>query len=658
MKVYIHGEGKLKECVCKRFAQEEYEFENEVIFENLKEKDFLIHLSDVFDIKLEREIASICAKKKIFYLRANLLLDEAYVGPLYEPGAACIMCVLNAMKRNHSQLNLLAYLETDLKCYQEYLKNNSFSQEQFSENVADLIMELVKKRQIVCETQTYFAYHNELFLMKEFPFQVAKHHIEPEEYCECCGHLRDDTREIAEIVFQTQNKKNPRDYRQNSLPDIKTLQKLLLDKDTGKIKHIFRDFLSLYIPFTGAELYCGEKIDLGYGRAFDYNTSTKCGILEALERYSGMYNKKSNSRIFGSYEDVKENAVNPETLGLHDESQYNMEGYLYKKYSEKLKYHWVWAWSMKHQKAVLIPEQMAYYAPELIREKSNRFVYETSNGCALGATIEEAILYGIFETIERDNFLVAWYNRLPLTEIDIENSMLKDVIQLKTYIESMGYEIHFFDMSMELKIPAVWGLIINPSRGAIVRTYSAAGAHFNPEIALRGALLEIVTSISIYEKKYKDTKLQTRREEMYRDDAKVTEFEDHVLLYSHPKALERLQYLIKNDRSKKTLREIYPEWYETNVFQHETLNEDLDEIIQRIFQYYDDIYVVQSTGELLKKCKLSSCKVLIPGMNTMSFGHQYRRMVLRRVLNGPVWAGRRKTPISLNEINLLPHPFP
>lgn len=49
---------------------------------------------------------------------------------------------------------------------------------------------------------------------------------------------------------------------------------------------------------------------------------------------------------------------------------------------------------------ILVPESLAYYS--LGREDS--FVYETSNGCALGGSLEEAIFHGILEAAERDSF--------------------------------------------------------------------------------------------------------------------------------------------------------------------------------------------------------------------------------------------------------------
>lgn len=52
------------------------------------------------------------------------------------------------------------------------------------------------------------------------------------------------------------------------------------------------------------------------------------------------------------------------------------------------------------KRPILIPESLAYYS--LGREDS--FVYETSNGCALGGSLEEAIFHAILEAAERDSF--------------------------------------------------------------------------------------------------------------------------------------------------------------------------------------------------------------------------------------------------------------
>lgn len=82
-------------------------------------------------------------------------------------------------------------------------------------------------------------------------------------------------------------------------------------------------------------------------------------------------------------------------------------------------------------------------------------MYDSSNGLALGSSREEAVLHGLFELIERDHFLCAWYNRLPLQELDIEDTGLDELKQLLYFLELVGIQVRFFDITMELRVPSV-----------------------------------------------------------------------------------------------------------------------------------------------------------------------------------------------------------
>jgi len=57
------------------------------------------------------------------------------------------------------------------------------------------------------------------------------------------------------------------------------------------------------------------------------------------------------------------------------------------RYSPDLEMSWVWAFSFARGRPALVPEQIAYYGR--ITPPRERFVIETSNGCALGGTLEE-----------------------------------------------------------------------------------------------------------------------------------------------------------------------------------------------------------------------------------------------------------------------------
>lgn len=84
-------------------------------------------------------------------------------------------------------------------------------------------------------------------------------------------------------------------------------------------------------------------------------------------------------------------------------------------------------------------------------------MYETSNGCAIGGSLEEAIFHGILEIVERDAFLLTWYAKLPLPRLDLSSA---NDTELQLMIQRLrtitGYELHAFNATMEHGIPSLW----------------------------------------------------------------------------------------------------------------------------------------------------------------------------------------------------------
>ena len=61
-----------------------------------------------------------------------------------------------------------------------------------------------------------------------------------------------------------------------------------------------------------------------------------------------------------------------------------------------------------------------------------------SNGCAAGNTLEEAIVQGFLELVERDSYAIWWYNRVQRPEVDLgqfDDSYVRD---LKTQLAATG----------------------------------------------------------------------------------------------------------------------------------------------------------------------------------------------------------------------------
>jgi ribosomal protein S12 methylthiotransferase accessory factor len=141
---------------------------------------------------------------------------------------------------------------------------------------------------------------------------------------------------------------------------------------------------------------------------------------------------------------------------------------------------------------------------------------------------------------------------------------------------------------------------------------------------------------------------------MLDDDTLVRQMDDHGMLYGLPQAEDRLSFLLNDDRPMRSFKEEF-KWQST----HSDLTDDLKDILEAFRRLNLDVIVVDQTAPELKRNGLSCVKVLIPGMLPMTFGHHLTRLTgLERVLQVPMELGYYNQPLSYEQLNHQPHPFP
>src|SRR5881227_1914656 len=76
---------------------------------------------------------------------------------------------------------------------------------------------------------------------------------------------------------------------------------------------------------------------------------------------------------------------------------------------------WSPVWSLRDQRFKYLPTSLLYFF-----YSGPAAFHADSNGCAAGNTLEEAIVQGFLELVERDAYAIWWYNRLqrPALELD------------------------------------------------------------------------------------------------------------------------------------------------------------------------------------------------------------------------------------------------
>lgn len=488
--------------------------------------------------------------------------------------------------------------------------------------------------------------------------RVSWHRVLPHPLCPECSALPADTPEAARIVLSAVRKPAPGTFRVRDAGAAQpALERLYTDPETGLIAHVGTGVVGGCAISTATLEPATAKSSgqNGCGRTLSFRSARFSALTEALERYAGRTPRGRRTTVRARYVDVADRAVDPTAFGLFPDERHDLPEFPYRRYHPERELPWVWGYSFAREEPVLVPQNLAYYAHGA-HATAEDFVYEVSNGCALGGCLAEAIIHGLLEVTERDAFLMTWYAQLPAPRVDLDSAADRAIPLLAERTrQTLGYDILAFDITLEHGIPSFWVLAVDaqpdPSR---LTALCAANAHPMSEPALLGALCELTSLLGgmLAEYPEQDTTAATR---LLADPDQVRTMDQHALLYSHPEAFDRFSFL-PLDGPTRPLADVAHRW---RWPARSNLAEDLCELVGRYLNTGLDVIVVNQTTPEHQAGGLSCVKVLIPGTLPMTFGHRFRRTEgIPRLLSVPRLLGYHVRDLRPDEINPHPHPFP
>lgn len=221
------------------------------------------------------------------------------------------------------------------------------------------------------------------------------------------------------------------------------------------------------------------------------------GFCEAIERYSGVF-QGYEIREKGIYQQMGEKAIHPNVCMNFSQQQYqnreqwNVEcqGWFQKvpePFDEQREIDWTPVWSLTHQEFKYLPTAYCYYG---YRPDYKPDCWADSNGCAAGNTLEEAILQGFMELVERDAVALWWYNSLQKPQVDLDSFDEPYFQSLKQYYQTINRELWVLDITSDLNIP-VFAAVTRRSDRSVEDIVLGYGAHFDAKIAISRALTEV-----------------------------------------------------------------------------------------------------------------------------------------------------------------------
>ena len=221
------------------------------------------------------------------------------------------------------------------------------------------------------------------------------------------------------------------------------------------------------------------------------------GFCEAIERYSGVF-QGDEIRIKNSYQQLGDRAIHPNACMNFSQRQYQTrkdwnaqcQGWFQQvpePFDPAREIDWTPVWSLTHQEFKYLPTAYCYYG---YLQSYPPDCWADSNGCAAGNTIEEAILQGFMELVERDSVALWWYNRLRKTQVDLDSFDQPYFQSLKDYYQDLGRDLWVLDITSDLNIPT-FAAISRRRDHPVEDIVLGYGTHFDPTIALGRALTEV-----------------------------------------------------------------------------------------------------------------------------------------------------------------------
>jgi ribosomal protein S12 methylthiotransferase accessory factor len=152
---------------------------------------------------------------------------------------------------------------------------------------------------------------------------------------------------------------------------------------------------------------------------------------------------------------------------------------------------WSPVWSLRDGRFKHLPTSLLYFA-----YRGSAGFQADSNGCAAGNTVEEAIVQGFLELVERDAYALWWYNRVPRPEVDLAKFDDSYVHDLRNQLGETGRRLWVLDITSDLGIPSYVAVAHWIKDGAEYVDFGS-GSHFDARIAMLRTLTELNQFMSL-----------------------------------------------------------------------------------------------------------------------------------------------------------------
>ncbi len=337
---------------------------------------------------------------------------------------------------------------------------------------------------------------------------LTRHVVHRQTACPVCGAGHDTVAEGRPLRLEPRRKYALADGGSRACPPEEVLARLEphVSPITGLISGLVDQSPAAGLPVYGTRgifpVAVGPRENRRVGRAessagkgtTEIQAKVSC-LAEAVERYSiGWQGWEPRRR--STLPELGPEAIHPNDVMRYSERQYAARATQKRReesfnwvgvpFSPERAVDWTAMWSLSHERVRWLPTQLCYY--NYRGEPDHDFYYADSNGCASGSTLEEAVLQGFLELVERDSCALWWYSRARRPAIDLASFDDPFFRRAEAFLGGKGRTLYALDLTSDLGIPAVVAVTHDAAGGKII---CGLGAHLSAHVAASRAVAEL-----------------------------------------------------------------------------------------------------------------------------------------------------------------------
>lgn len=439
------------------------------------------------------------------WLLAKPIGSTLWVGPVFKPGGGCWAC--------------LAYRLSGHRQVDEYLRDRADHQGPLRVPLADLaVTRDMGARLVALETAKYLAglgtaEENGVLTLDTIRLSSQRHPLHRRPQCPECGDGTLTARRMSAPVVLAPR---PKVYTGDGGHRAKNPDQVLdtYGQQVSPVTGVVRELR----PYeTGIDFVKGYSAGHNFARRVDRLSQLRKGlrsmaagkgttdtqarasaICEAIERYSGLFGGDEPRRT-ATLAELGEQAIAPNAIQLYSERQYanrfewnSAQRGSFQTVCDPLPagepIEWSPVWSLTGERTRYVATSQLFFCYPTA-PPGKLWAWACSNGNAAGASLEDAILQGFLELVERDSVALWWYNRVQRPAYDLASFGEPWFDEFVEVYRGLHREVRVLDITADLGIPAAAAIswrVDKPAEDILI----GLGAHFDAKLAVQRALAE------------------------------------------------------------------------------------------------------------------------------------------------------------------------